>query len=410
MAKIHQEKLTELLDEIVANYEKPEDILGEEGILKQLSGAIIERVLKEEMTEQLGYPPEAKNSSLSSNSRNGYSAKTLKTKSGDIDIRVPRDRESDFEPKFVKKHQRRFDGFDDKIISMYARGMSTRDIQAHLKDIYGTEISAQLISTVTNGVMEEVKEWQNSPLDRVYPIVYMDAIRIKVRDNGEIKNKAVYLALAVNMEGRKDLLGIWMAHEEGAKFWLSIVTELKNRGVQDILIACVDGLKGFPEAIESIFPDTKVQLCIVHMVRYSLKYVSYKDKKQVATDLKDIYKANTEKEALEYLEVFAKKWDDKYPAISDSWQRNWEGLCPFLDYPKDIRKAIYTTNAIESLNDSIKKITKGRRVFPNDESVMKLIYLGIQNISKKWTMPIRDWSKALNQFAILFAGRLPLDM
>ena len=410
MAKVCKETMDQLLNEIIENYKKPEDILGEEGILKQLSKAVIERVLNAELTDHLGYPPQGEPPEGQKNSRNGFSDKTLKTKDGDITISSPRDRDSSFEPKFVKKHQRRFDGFDEKIISMYSRGMTTRDIQEHLKDIYGTEVSAELISTVTNGVIEEVKEWQNRPLDAVYPIMYMDAIRIKVRDNGHIRNKAVHLALGVTMDGQKDLLGIWMSENEGAKFWLSIVTELKNRGVQDIFIACVDGLSGFPEAIESVFPQTEVQLCIVHMVRYSLKYVSYKDRKAVAADLKLIYTASNDKAAEENLGNFAKKWDEKYPAISDSWKRNWTGITPFLAYPEFIRRAIYTTNAIESLNNSIKKITKTRRVFPNEDSVMKLIYLGIRNISKRWTMPIREWSQALNQFAILFEDRFPREI
>ncbi|MDH3975420.1 MAG: IS256 family transposase [Deltaproteobacteria bacterium] len=398
----------ELLDELLANYEKPEDLLGDSGILKQLSKALIERSLEGEMTHHLGYPkhsPEGKNSG---NSRNGRNPKNIKTGHGELSIEVPRDRNGEFEPVIVKKGQSRFDGFDDKIISMYARGMTVREIQGHLVEIYGVEVSPDLISDVTDGVLEEVREWQNRPLEEVYPIMYLDAIRVKIRDQGHIVNKAVYLAIGVDMDGQKDLLGMWIEREEGAKFWLKVVTELKNRGLKDIFIACVDGLKGFPEAIETVYPKTQVQLCIVHMVRNSLRYVSWKDRKGVASDLKAIYRAATEVEGEAALDAFEKKWDEKYPLISKSWRNNWVRVIPFFAYPEEIRKAIYTTNAIESLNMTLRKVTKNRASFPNDNAAMKLLYLAIRNIMKKWSMPIRNWGAAINQFAIIFGERVPL--
>ena len=398
----------EILDQLLSEYKSPEDLLGESGILKSLSKALLERILEAELSDHVGYKKNGIRPLNSNKTRNGTTKKRLKTKNGDLELSIPRDRESSFEPIAVKKHQRRFDGFDEKIISMYSRGMSVRDIQGHLKDIYGTDISPDLISTVTSEVMDEVHSWQNRPLDPVYPIVYLDAIRIKVRDDGQIINKAFYLALGVNIDGQKDLLGIWISKNEGAKFWMTVINELKNRGVEDILIACVDGLKGFPEAIESVFPKTQVQLCIVHMIRHSLKFVSWKDRKSVAKDLKPIYTAVTEKQAKVSLEGFAKKWDSTYPTISASWQKNWESLVPFLQFPKDIRKAIYTTNAIESLNHSLRKLIKTRGAFPTDDAVLKLLYLGLKNISKKWTMPIRNWSLAINQFAIFFPNRISI--
>lgn len=399
----------EILDELLKDYKNPEDIIGENGLLKQLSKAVLERALESEMTYHLGFEKHDKEQKATNNRRNGKSSKKLKTKDDELTIDIPRDRNGRFVPKIVKKHQRRFEGFDQKIISMYARGMTVREIQGHLLDIYGTEVSPDLISTVTDGILEDVRTWQNRPLDCVYPIIFLDAIRIKARQSGQIVNKAVYLAVGVNMDGHKDVLGIWLAEQEGAKFWMSVVTELKNRGVQDILIACVDGLKGFPEAIEAIFPQTEVQLCIVHMIRNSLKYVSWKDRKMLARDLKPVYTAVNEQQAKEALEIFTEQWDKKYPTISAMWNRHWQGIVPFLKYPEYIRKAIYTTNAIESLYSSLRKITKHRGAFPNDESIVKIMYLALQNISKKWTMPIRPWSQAVNQFAIHFPGRIPLN-
>ena len=394
----------ELLEELLKDYKSPEDLLGQGGLLKELTKALVEKALDGELTHHLGYPKHSV--SKNDNARNGKSKKGLLTGHGKMEIVSPRDRNGSFEPELVKKRQTRFDGFDDKILSMYARGMTVREIQGHLEDIYAVEVSPDLISSVTDSVLDEVKAWQDRPLDAVYPIVFMDALRVKIRDNGHVINKAVYMALGVNLDGNKEVLGLWVAKEEGAKFWLKVVTELKNRGVKDMFIACVDGLKGFPEAIESVYPETQVQLCIVHMVRNSLRFVPWKDKKAVVADLKTIYTATNAEEARENLKAFRSKWNEKYPTIADSWERNWEGLIPFLSYPDYIRKAIYTTNAIESLNRSLRKISKNRGSFPNDESALKLLYLALRNISKKWTMPIRLWKQALNQFVILFPGRL----
>ena len=394
----------ELLEELLKDYKSPEDLLSQGGLLKELTKALVEKALDGELTHHLGYPKDS--SSKSDNARNGKIRKGLLTDHGKMEIVSPRDRNGSFEPELVKKRQTRFDGFDDKILSMYSRGMTVREIQGHLEDIYAVEVSPDLISSVTDSVLEEVRAWQNRPLDAVYPIVFMDALRVKIRDSGHVINKAVYMALGVNLDGNKEVLGLWIAKEEGAKFWLKVVTEIKNRGVKDMFIACVDGLKGFPEAIESVYPETQVQLCVVHMVRNSLRFVPWKDKKAVVADLKTIYTATNAEEAKENLKAFRIKWNEKYPTIADSWERNWEGLIPFLSYPDYIRKAIYTTNAIESLNRSLRKVTKNRGSFPNDESALKLLYLALTNISKKWTMPIRLWKQALNQFAILFPGRL----
>ena len=398
-----------LIDELLTDYEKPEDLLGEDGILKDLTKRLLERALEGEMSTHLGYEKNDPPAGTSrNNTRNDHSKKTVKGDFGEVKLQVPRDSKSAFDPQIVQKGQTRFTGFDDKIISISARGMTTREIQGHLEEIYQVEVSPTLISNVTNAVMDEVRAWQARPLDPVYPIVYFDALMGKVRDNGHIKNKAVYLALGVRMDGRKELLGLWIAENEGAKFWLAVLTELNNRGVKDILIACVDGLKGFPEAVETVFPHTKVQLCIVHMVRHTLRYVSFKDRRAVVSDLKEIYRATTEDEASLKLLEFAEKWDGQYPSISKSWQRNWEAIIPFFDYPPEIRKVIYTTNAIESLNRSLRKISKNRGVFPNDESLIKLFYLALKNISKKWTMPVKNWNAAMNRFAIEFEERLDL--
>lgn len=398
----------ELLDVLMKDYKKPEDLIGENGLLKQLTKRLLERAMQAELTEHLGYEKHAPQGKNSGNSRNGGYKKTITGDFGNLEVTTPRDRNSTFEPVILPKRETRFTGFDDKIISMYARGMTTRDIQGHLQEIYGIDVSPALISQVTDAISEEVVLWQNRPLDEVYPIVYLDAVRIKVRHDSRVINKAVYLAIGVNIDGIKEVLGMWTAENEGAKFWLQVVTELRNRGVKDILIACVDGLKGFPEAIESIFPKTQIQLCIVHMVRRSLNYVSWKQRKDVAYDLKTIYQATTVELAERNLEAFATKWDASHPSIAKSWRNNWERIIPLFSYPEDIRKAIYTTNAIESLNMSLRKVTKNRGHFPSDEAMFKLIYLALKNIAKKWTMPIRDWKSALNQFSIVFEGRLPI--
>ena len=396
----------ELLDELLSDYQKPEDLIGENGLLKQLTKRLVERALDAEMTAHLGHERHAPVANASGNTRNGRSRKTLKGEFGELPIEVPRDREGSFEPQIVPKHQTRWTGFDEKVLSLYARGMTVREIQAHLQEMYGAEVSPSLISNVTDAVIDEVKLWQARPLDQVYPILYLDCIHVKVRD-GAVRAKAVYLAIGITLAGEKEVLGLWLSQNEGAKFWLQVVTELKNRGVQDIFIACVDGLKGFPEAIEAVFPATTVQLCIVHMVRHSLNYVSWKRRAEVAADLKRIYTSATLEEAELHLGEFEAKWDTDYPPIGQSWRRNWDRLTPFFDFPPEIRKVIYTTNAIESVNYSLRKLTRHRGAFPSDEALIKLLYLALRNISKKWTMPIRDWKAALNRFTIQFEDRMP---
>lgn len=397
----------DLIESLMSGYQKPEDLIGEHGLLKQITKAVVERALQAEMEAHLGHAKNEAVANQAGNTRNGKSRKTLKGEFGELPIDIPRDRHGSFEPQLIPKHQTRWTGFDDKILSLYARGMTVREIQGHLEEMYGTEVSPSLISSVTDAVIEEVKAWQSRPLDTLYPIVYLDCIHVKVRDAGAVRAKAVYLALGINMSGEKALLGIWIAQTEGAKFWLQVVTELKNRGVQDIFIACVDGLKGFPEAIETVSPKTAVQLCIVHMVRYSLNYVSWKLRKEIAADLRTIYAAATVEEAELNLSRFEGKWGAAYAPIVQSWRRNWPRIIPFFDYPPEIRKVIYTTNAIESVNMSLRKITKNRGSFPSDEALLKLFYLALNNISKKWTMPIRDWKAALNRFSIQFEDRMP---
>lgn len=397
----------ELLDELLKNYTNPEDLLGEGGILKQLTKALVERCLDAEMDEHLDVERSQSSEEKPKNRRNGHSKKTIKGEFGEAEIVTPRDRNGEFEPILVKKGQTRFDGFDDKILSLYSRGMTVRDIQAQLQDLYGVEVSSGLISKVTDAVEEERKLWQNRTLDPVYPIVYFDALVVKVRQEGRVVNKAIHLALGVNLCGTKELLGMWMTQNESAKFWLSVLTELNNRGLKDIYIACCDGLSGFPDAIEAVFPKTQVQLCIVHMVRNSLSYVSYKDRKAVAADLRRIYSATTEAEAEQNLVLFAETWDKQYPTISKSWMSHWNHVIPFFAFPHEIRRAIYTTNAIESMNMTLRKVLKSHRAFPTDESALKVIYLAIHNIAKKWTMPIHNWKPALNQFAIVYGERFP---
>jgi putative transposase len=399
----------ELIDNLLKDYKKPADLIGENGLLKQLTKQLLERAMAAEMTEHVGYGKNDPIGNNSGNSRNGKSAKTIKGSFGTMPLEVPRDRNGTFEPQIIEKHQTRFTGFDENIISLYSRGMSTREIQQHIEEIYHVEVSPALISSVTDAVLDEVKTWQNRQLDAVYPIVYMDAIQFKVRDNGHVKSKAIYLAIGVTLEGYKEVLGLWIAQTEGAKFWLQVVTELKNRGVTDIFIACVDGLKGFPEAIESVFPQTEVQLCIVHLVRHSLNFVGWKERKEVARDLKTIYAAATDVEAEQKLAAFSLKWDAKFPMIAKSWRANWARVIPFFAHPPEIRKVIYTTNAIESLNMSLRKVTKARGSFPSDEAVAKLLYLALRNIAKKWTRPVHNWKDALNRFAIIYENRLPMN-
>jgi putative transposase len=401
-----------LIDKLLADYKKPEDIIGENGLLKQLTKALLERAMQAEMTEHLGYEKHDSVGNNSGNSRNGATTKTLKGDFGEMPLETPRDRNGSYEPKIISKGQTRFTGFDDKIISMYARGMSTREIQGHLEEIYKVEVSPTLISNVTEAVMEEVKNWQSRPLDAVYPILYLDALVVKIRETGQVRNKAIYVAIGVNMQGNKEVLGLWAGaggnnNSEGAKFWLQVITELKNRGVTDVFIACIDGLKGFPEAIETVFPQAQVQLCIVHQVRGSLNYVSWKQRKEVAADLKPVYQASTVEEAEQRLDEFGAKWDGTYPTISQMWRRNWEHLTPFFAYPADIRKVIYTTNAVESLNMSLRKVIKTRGSFPNQEAAFKLLYLALEHIARKWTKPVQNWKAALQRFAIMFGDRVP---
>ena len=397
-----------LIDQLLEGCDSPDDILGEAGLLKQLTKKVAERALNAEMEQHLGYAKHALEGKNSGNSRNGKTSKKIRSVHGEIELDIPRDRNGSFEPKLVKKGEKQLNGFDDRIISLYARGMSTRDIQTHFEESYGVEVSPTFISQVTNEVMDEVKQWQQRPLDALYPVVYLDCLVVRSRDSGAVQNKSVYLALGINTDGEKELLGLWMAQTEGAKFWLSVMNELRNRGLQDIFIACCDGLKGFPEAIETVYPKTQVQLCIVHQIRHSLRYVNWKQRKEIAADLRRIYGAATLAEAELALAEFAEKWDDQHPTISLSWRNNWERLSVFFDYPPEIRKVIYTTNAIESLNASLRKITKTRRSFPTDDSVMKILYLALHQISKKWTMPIRDWKAAMSQFMIMYSDRVSL--
>ena len=375
-------------------------------LTQQLVKMTVEAALGAELDEHLGYEKHDPTGRGTGNSRNGTTRKRLKGQHGEVEVAAPRDRAGTFEPQFVRKGQTRLTQMDDQILALYAKGLSTRDIVEAFKEMYDADVSATLISKVTDRVLETVVEWQNRPIDPVYPIVYLDCIVLKIRHNKSVINKSMYLALGINMEGQKELLGLWLAETEGAKFWLSVLTELKNRGLQDILIACVDGLKGFPEAIAAEYPQTKIQLCIVHMVRNSLKYVSWKDYKAVTADLKQIYQAPTEEAASLALERFAEKWDATHPQISKSWRSHWPNLITLFEYPPDIRRVIYTTNAIESLNSVIRKATKQRKLFPSDDSAMKVVYLAIQAASKKWTMPIRNWKAALNRFMIDFGDRL----
>lgn len=397
-----EKKLEALAKELAKDIKSEKDL---SSLTQRLIKLTVETALNTEIEDHLGYPKNNPDGRNTGNSRNGYTPKTLKTNSGHIEMETPRDRNGTFNPQFVKKGQTRLTQFDDQILALYAKGMTTRDIVATFKEMYDADVSHSLISKVTDSVIDQVQAWQNRPLDDVYPILYLDCIVVKIRQDNQVVNKSVYLALGINSEGYKELMGIWLAETEGSKFWLSVLTELQNRGLKDIFIACVDGLKGFPEAIKTVYPDAKIQLCIVHMVRNSLKYVVFKDKKQVATDLKNIYNSPTLAEAEKALEEFSEKWDKKYPSISKSWKSHWDNLITIFDYPKEIRKIIYTTNAIESLNSVIRKAIKNRKIFPSDNSACKIIYLAIMSASKKWSMPLQNWKPAMNRFAIEFEGR-----
>lgn len=400
-------ELDAILDSLVRG-KSPEEIFGDSGLVKELTKRLVERALEAEMTSHLGYAKHATEGRNQPNSRNGRAQKRVKTESTELKIEVPRDRQGTFEPVLVRKRQRRLQGFDDKVLALYARGMTTREIQGHLAELYGVDVSPALISDVTDSVLEDVQAWQSRSLEPFYPIVYLDAIHLKMRSSGHVQTCAVYVALAINAEGQKELLGLWIGEAEGAKFWLGILSELKNRGVDDILIAAVDGLKGFPEAIEAVFPRTQVQLCIVHMVRNSLRYVSSKHRKALVHDLKLIYRATTRDAAEAALESFALKWDEVSPLISRQWRANWANLSTYFDYPPEIRRVIYTTNAVESVQAQLRKVTKKHGAFPTQDSVRKVLYLALMRASERWTMPIRDWAPALYHFSLAFPGRVPI--
>ena len=393
----------EVIDELMKEYRGPEDF---QGLFTALKKAVMERALNAELSTHLGYEKGQQKPAGESNHRNGSSGKTVLGESGAVKLEIPRDRDGTFDPQLIRKGQRRIDGMDQKILSMYARGMTVREIQGHLKELYATDISADLISSVTDAVIEEIRDWQNRPLEVLYPVIIFDALRVKVRDEGVVRNKAVYVALGITREGTKEVLGLWIEQTEGAKFWLKVMTELKNRGVQDVLICLVDGLKGFPEAIEAIFPQAQVQTCIVHLLRHSLSYCSWQDRKLVAAELKSIYRAVNAEAAQQALSAFeAGRWGQRYPPIVASWRRHWERVIPFFAYPQDVRRVLYTTNAIESLNMQLRKVTKNRGHFPNDEAAIKLLYLALRNATAKWKNAGREWHPALTQFSILFADR-----
>jgi putative transposase len=397
--------LTAAMQEIARSVKTQDDIVA---IQQSLLKMTLETCLKAELDNHLGYSKYSPKGYNSGNSRNGTTSKTLKTGDSEIEIQTPRDRNGTFEPQLIPKNQTRCARFDEQILTFYAKGMSTDQITQVFEELYGVEISRGLISQVTEAVIEKVIEWQSRPLDAIFPILYLDCIVIKVRQDKRVINKAVYLALGMNLEGKKELLGLWISENEGAKFWLSVLTELKNRGVQDVMVACVDGLTGFPEAIATVFPKTQVQLCIVHLVRNSLRYVSWKDKKAVVADLKKIYQSVNEQEAALELERFAQRWDKHYLSISRSWREHWANVIPFFEYPQEIRKVIYTTNAIESLNSVIRKAVDSHKIFPNDNAALKVIFLACEQAAKKWTMPVWDWKAALNQFMIMFPDRLKI--
>ena len=394
-----------LIKALLENAEK-EELFGKEGFFQQLKQALVNEMLQGEMNHHLGYVKHDKSPKGTENRRNGTYPKQVISDSETLLWDIPRDRDTTFEPQIIPKNARRFNGFDEKVLSLYARGMSVREMQEHLYEIYGTEVSHDLISQVTDTVMEEVKLWQNRPLEKVYPVLFLDCIFVKLRDNHMIINKAVHLALAINAEGQQELLGMWIAKTEGAKFWMQVMTELKNRGVEDVFIACVDGLSGFEEAINTIFPHTTVQTCIVHLIRNSLKFVPWKDRKEVANDLKKIYNGVNEEAASEALNYFKRKWDKVYPTVSDIWEAKWSLIIPCFAFPEEIRKVVYTTNAVESVNRQIRKIIKNKGVFSTDDSVKKILFLALRNAAKKWTMPIQNWPNALNQLALLFPDRI----
>lgn len=397
----------ELLDELIGESKTANDIFGKDGLVKSISKRLIERMLESEMDHHLGYEKNSIEGRNGGNSRNGKTSKQIMLGDGKIEVEVPRDRTAEFMPQLIEKRKARLSGSEDVILSLYAKGMTVRDIQAHVEELYDYKISKDLVSTITDGILEEMKEWRNRPLDKLYPIVFIDGFSVKCRLDKAVCNRTVYVVFGIDLSGEKHVLGLYLGESEGAKYWLGVLTELKNRGLEDIFILCADGLKGLPESVEATFPETVFQTCIVHMVRHSLNYIPYKEKKAVAIDLKKIYSADTVELAQDALDEFEITWGDKYAAIVKSWRTNWERIIPFFDYPRDIRKVIYTTNIIESLNRTLRKAVKNRGHFPTENAVMKVLYLSIKGVSKKWTMPIRDWKQALNQFAIRFGDRFP---
>lgn len=403
-------KLTEeMIEQLKADLTKAktyEDLMGKGGAIKKLITSSLETMLESELTEHLGYEKYSPAGKNSGNSRNGKNTKTLKNDKGEIDIAVPRDRNGSFDPVVVKKYERTLGPIEDKIISMYAKGMSTRDIQSHIQEIYGMDMSATLISNMTEKIIDLAKQWQNRGLENIYPIVFFDAIHYKVQDEGKVVTKAAYTALGVDINGKKDLLGLWVGQAEGAHFWLNIMTELKNRGVEDILISCIDGLKGFPEAINTVFPKTEIQLCVIHLIRATLKYIAWKDMKAFMKDLKKVYGAPTEEAALMELENLESVWGKKYPLPIKTWKQNWSNAATFLKYPEEVRRLIYTTNIVESLHRQFRKVTKSKSIFPNDDSLKKMLYLAYRDLSKKWTMTLRDWSIVISHFSVIFNDRL----
>ena len=406
--KREKDALDNIIDQLDLNGVTQDELFGEDGLVKALTARILNKALEGEMDNHLGYQKNSSVGDNSGNNRNGYSSKRVLTRDQEVELNIPRDRNGEFSPVIVPKHEKRLPIFNEQIIALYSSGMTVRDIQAHLQDLYGVEVSPELVSKVTDSILTEVREWRNRPLSPVYPVVYLDALRVNSRESGKNQNKALYIALGINMEGHKEVMGFYLSETEGAKFWMSVLTDLKNRGVNDIFIACMDGLTGFPDAVRAVFPQTRIQLCIVHMVRNSTKFVSYKDLKSICRDLKKIYTASTEEEALLGLGDFGEAWNSKYPMIHKSWEAHWDDLNEFFSYPEEIRRVIYTTNAIESLNFSLRKITKNRAAFPTDESIYKIMYLAINKVSRKWTMPIRNWGVALNQFSIMFEERVIL--
>lgn len=399
----------EIIEQLRADLKKAKtygDLMGENGAIKKIIKASLEGMLDAELTEHLGYEKYSPAGKNNGNSRNGKTSKTLRNDNGEIELTVPRDRNGSFDPLVVKKYERTLGPIEDKIISMYAKGMTVRDIQAHIHEIYGMDISPTLVSNITDKIIDLAKEWHNRPLEKIYPIVYFDAIHYKVTDNGRVINKAAYTCLSLDLEGKKDLLGLWVSEAEGANFWLTVLTELRNRGVQDILIACVDGLKGFPEAINTVFPRTEIQLCIIHLIRNTLKYIASKDQKLFMQNLKTVYTAPTEEAALIALDKLEETWNKKYSLALKTWRNNWREASTFFKYPDEIRTMIYTTNAVEALHRQFRKVTKAKSIFPNDDALKKMLYLAYKDLSKKWTMPVQNWAIVLSHLSLIFEERL----